>query len=41
MKIHPVGTELLLADGEWMDGHDEASSRFSQFADAPKKKKMN
>jgi len=30
MKIHPVGAELFHADG-WMNKHDAANSRFSQF----------
>jgi len=29
-KIRPVGAELFQEDGR-TDGHDEASSRFSQF----------
>ena len=36
MKIRPVGTEMLHADGR-TDGHDEANSRFSQSANASKK----
>ena len=32
MKIRPVGAELYLADR-----HNEASSRFRNFAKAPKK----
>jgi hypothetical protein len=32
MKIHPVGAELLHADGH-KDGHDEANSRFSQVCE--------
>ena len=32
MKIHPVGAELLHADGQ-TDKHDEANSRFSQFCE--------
>ena len=32
MKIRPVGTELFHAD-VWMDRHDEANSRFSQFCE--------
>jgi hypothetical protein len=33
MKIHPVGVELLRADGR-TDGHDEANNLFSQFGDS-------
>ena len=36
MKIRPVGAELFHADGQMdrqTDGHDEASSRFSQFGE--------
>ena len=32
MKIHPLETEFLHADGR-TDGHDEANSRFSQFCE--------
>jgi len=32
MKIRPVGTELLHADGQTVR-HDEANSRFSQFCE--------
>jgi len=31
MKIRPVGAELFHADRRRRTGHDEASSRFSQF----------
>jgi len=31
MKIHPVGTELLLADNRRADKRNEANSRSSQF----------
>ena len=37
--IRPVGAELLYAEGrtDWqIDRHDEANSRFSRFANAPK-----
>ena len=30
IKIRPVGAELFHADGQ-TDGHDETTSRFSQF----------
>jgi hypothetical protein len=33
MKILPVGVDLFYADGR-MDRHDEADSRFLQFAKA-------
>jgi hypothetical protein len=36
MKIRPVGAELFHADGR-TDRHDEANSRFHNFANAPKK----
>jgi hypothetical protein len=39
MKILQVGTELFLTDGGRTDGYEEANSRFSQFANAPKKGK--
>ena len=32
MEIRPVGAELFYAGG-WMDRHDEANSRFSQFCE--------
>jgi len=32
MKIRPVGAELFHADG-WMDRHEEANSRFSEFCE--------
>jgi len=38
MKIPSAGAELFHADGR-MDGHDEANSHFSQFANSPKKTK--
>ena len=34
MKIRPVGAELFREDGR-TDRHDEADSRFSNFANAP------
>jgi len=37
MKIRPVGAELFHVDGQ-TDRHDEANSRISQFANAPKKR---
>jgi len=38
MKIRPLGAELFHADGQTQtDRHDEANSRFSQFANSPKK----
>ena len=40
MRNRPVGAELFHADG-WTDGHDEASSRFSQFYERAGKKKQN
>jgi len=36
MKIRPVGAELFHSDGR-TDTHDKSKSRFSQFANAPKK----
>ena len=36
MKIRPVGAELFHADGR-TDGHDEAISRFRNFANVPNK----
>ena len=36
MIIRPVGAELYLVDGH-TDRHNEASSRFRNFAKAPKK----
>jgi hypothetical protein len=35
MNIRPEGAELFYADRR-TDIHDEANSRFSQFANAPK-----
>jgi hypothetical protein len=35
MKILPVGADLFHAERQ-MDRHDEASSRFSNFTNAPK-----
>jgi len=32
MKIHPLGADLLHADGQ-TDRHDETNSRFSQFCE--------
>ena len=40
-KIRPIGAELFHADGRTdrqTDRHDEANSRFSNFANAPKKR---
>jgi hypothetical protein len=36
MKICPVGDELFHAGGQTGQTHDEANSRFSEFANAPK-----
>jgi len=36
MKVRPVGDELFRADGRTDSRNDKASSRFSQFAEAPK-----
>jgi hypothetical protein len=39
MKIREVGAELFRADGRAdrrTDGHDEANSRFCNFANSPK-----
>jgi hypothetical protein len=42
MKIHPVEAELFLADGRTeRHRHDEANSRFSHFANAPKNAGFN
>ena len=38
IKFRPVGAELFHADRP-SDGHDEASSRFSQFCESAKKYK--
>jgi len=35
MKIRQAGAEMFLADGR-TDGHDEANSRFRNYANAPK-----
>jgi len=35
MKIHPLGAELLHANGQ-MDRHDEANSLFCHFVNMPK-----
>jgi hypothetical protein len=35
MKTRPVGAQLFHADGQ-TDRHDEANSRFRNFANAPK-----
>jgi len=36
MNIRLLETELFHAGGGWTDGHDEANSRFRNFAKAPK-----
>jgi len=38
MKICPLGTELFRADGR-TDKHEKANSHFSQFSNAPNKRK--